>query len=189
MPMAAFLQFHVTKNKTMKNFKIIVAILMLAKVGAYGQEVKLQRVPISELTKVKLGSNYYFYNDNLNKFVGTWVGETGNKRVKISFYKKGMRVNQTDNNEVEFLTGYFQYAENGEMKANYNGEDVLHASAYNADTLSILIYVKSRKAQEALSASYLQDGTIKLEVGQPIYESRNDKNFELKDAIILTKQN
>jgi hypothetical protein len=81
-----------------------------------------------------------------------------------------------------------QYTEKGKLKANY-GDDILHGSADNdKDILNIIIYVKSRKTQEALTATYLQDGTTKLEIGQPIYESRNDKDFEYIGSMILTKQ-
>jgi hypothetical protein len=55
----------------MKNLRSIIIILMLAKAAAYGQQTNLKRITKSDFLKFGNLNNYYVYDDNLNKFVGT----------------------------------------------------------------------------------------------------------------------
>ena len=84
----------------MKILKIIAFLLVANKFTAYSQQDSaLKRVPVAQLTKLGAG-NFYVYNDNLNKFVGTWVGRDNQRSVKIVFIKKGIRLS---NNRITSL--------------------------------------------------------------------------------------
>jgi len=171
--------------------KFIIALLLLTQLTAQAQQNNnLKRVSIAELVKTGNSNNVYVYNDNLTKFVGTWVGKEGGRTVQIVFVKKAFRLSKDPSNisEIELITGTFQYFKNGNLIKTYTNDD-MSASLHNKDTLNVFIDIHERKTQVALLASFLQGNKIKLQVEKNRFEYKNDKDFILQDAIILTRQN
>jgi hypothetical protein len=180
--------FNATRLIYMKRLKIILIFLTLT-AAAYGQQqTKLKRITAADFGKPGTGKNIYIYDNNLDKFVGTWVGNKDGKQVKVVLSKIAYKLsNDTANvTEMEIIKGTFQYTNNTVIIASYE----LAASTYNNDKniLSIFIDVMARKTQAHLLLSYLQNGTLNLEIGPDQFEAKNDKSFEFKGAMILTKQ-
>ena len=153
----------------------------------------IQRIRFSEFSKTPLSKYYYVYNDDLYKFTGTWEGSKDSIRVKIVFKIKAFRFNSDTTNlsRFELVTGTYQQFTNGKLVVVYcYPEDDFVGSTTTPDILKLELYIWVRKSRENLKASFLPNGKLELAIGEPMFESpRNDKNFELKEPIILTKQN
>lgn len=168
--------------------KFSIILLLLTQLTAQArQNNNLKRVSIAEL--VKTGNSNNVYNDDLSKFVGTWIGKEGERTVQIVFAKKAFRLSKDPSNlsEIELITGTFQYFENGNLVKSYTNDD-MSASLHSKDTLNVFIDIHERKTQVALLASFLQGDKVKLQVEKNRFEYKNDKDFILRDAIILTRQ-
>lgn len=172
----------------MKNLKHIIITLMLATGMAYGQQQSsLKRVSASEFAKSGVEKNLYIYNDNLDKFVGTWIGNENGKQIKVVLLKKSFRLTKDSGNrtEMELISGNFEYLHSQTKIASYA---LTGSIGGDSNILNAFIDVKSRKTQASLSFSFLQNGELKLEFAPNIFGSNNDKDFEFKDIIVLTKQ-
>jgi hypothetical protein len=126
---------------------------------------------------------------SIDKYVGTWVWSDGANSFKINFVKKTHHYGANGNIlDMEILTGSYEFYKNGKLITMDSDKGFSGSSGGKTDTVNLFITIKSRKSQVALLAIYLPDHTLKLEVEKNRFEFRNDKNFDLTEPIVLTKQ-
>ncbi len=174
----------------MKRLKLIILLFTFTAATVYSQQkIILKRVPVSELVKPRPATNLYFYDNNLDKFVGIWIASKEGKKIKIFFFKKAFRLSAdpSASDEIELMSGTIDYRDNETNAVSYElGGSIGIGSDTNI--LHVYITVVSRNATAELIVTYLPNGDLKVEQGPNTYESKNDKNFELKEAMILKRQ-
>jgi hypothetical protein len=135
------------------------------------------------------GNKVYIKAPELNKFAGKWVWKNGNKSLILNLNKTVHHYGAGGNIlDLEIIQGGYSYLKNGEQIILSADSALGGSSANNKDTLNIFIDIKSRKSRVALSAIYLPNNTIKLELDKNRFEFKNDENFELPMPLILIRQ-
>jgi len=101
----------------------------MVKTNAQQNNDKNKNIIIDESGKPKAGNNTYMRDKNLDKFMGTWVGNGDDKRVKIALEKKVFHINKNPGYifDIELITGSSEYSDNGKLIAAYSGDDLIGA--------------------------------------------------------------
>jgi hypothetical protein len=173
----------------MKIFKLIFIPAIFIANFAYCQTGSIDVSDFAHSGGKIKGKDLILTDRSLDKYVGTWIWTDGKKSLKISFVKETHHYGK--NNKVldlDILRGSYELSENGKIILNSSSKEFSGYSAGKTDTLNVFVDFLSRQTQVALFIIYLNSTSIRLELDSNRFEYKNDKNYEFKKPIILTKK-
>lgn len=176
----------------MKSFQFLFVLLAFAFSGAYAQR-KITVISAKDLNKQGAvnGTDLVITDDNLDKYVGTWLWKDGSRQLKINLSKAVQHYGANNHVlDLALLKGDYSYLVDGKVVLKPSKEHpAIGASGGKRDTVDLLFENDQKKPMTVtyLYLTFVSATTLHLELHNNVFEHQNDSHFELPVPLTLTR--
>jgi hypothetical protein len=176
----------------MKAFKFVLILLAIPFFGVYAQR-KITVISANDLSKpgATNGTDLINTDNNLDKYVGSWLWKDGNKQLKLKLTKAVHHAGRNGHTfDLTFLKGEYSYMVDGKVVLRPSKEHpAMGTSAGKRDTVDLLFENDEKKPVTVtyLYLTYVNTKTLHLELHENVFEHNNDSHFELPLPLTLTQ--
>jgi hypothetical protein len=155
---------------------IFLIVIVLSGISVFAQRTT-KKISISKVDITAVEPNTLIENEFLDKYTGTWIWQSGNKKLVMQFIKIDVPLNKSSNDGVnlQLLKGSYQYYVNGVLaKLDTNKYNFIGST--DSDRAPVQFELRTpQKVFEStgLELNYLNANSLSLKVSPKAEYSRH----------------